>query len=526
MFLLFFILLAFSICEAIVCFALAFYLFAASGKPGEVNASEPLPQAMKAYSIDSTALIIPGLFFIVVGILLIVRAILLLLALTIKKPFALASETSDMLLAHYGGKVRISKTEPEGKRISPWDSKMARGHFDEMGRYVAPDEAEMEEGMEDEMSSPGEEGEEGGSSGDEDADLEMAEDAEAEGGENTAGEGGGQPAQVQAVLGVPSLKPTGRRPARAVKSICPPEARAAKKSAKGVRSISVFPSIHGPPADLGLAADGKTRHSKPASLVVPSVQGPPPKLGLNVPKSPREKSKVQSLVLPSVQGPQPKNTGLSQGQQGKKDLKTGKLSKDPVRRPAQFAALDMTDNQMIPTEKLTVTTDNERITITTMNKDTGGGTGGSPASSSFVALSPESEEKTTAEGASKEGVEQALALTDSNEEGQSQTSADTLSPREETLSEQVQPALASPTKVDLPSTEPAASAGALKSQGKIESQVPGALSAAQISTTEAPTSGTPSSQRQLQQYTVEGSVRRNERATVTASESIVNIASK
>ncbi len=87
-------LLGVTIVEGLVCIILAIYLFSASG---DVTKGRGGPTALKelmdGIDLVSSALVLPGVVLLITGILLLVRSILLLLALTIKKPYALAQET-------------------------------------------------------------------------------------------------------------------------------------------------------------------------------------------------------------------------------------------------------------------------------------------------------------------------------------------------------------------------------------------------------------------------------------------------
>ena len=195
------VLLVISLCEAFILIIMGIYMIATSFITGDVNKPNLLREAMKHFGINVISLIIPALLCFLAAGLLVVRAVLLLLALTIQKPFALATETSDTLLQHYGGKVRVTKGETGTEEVVPTGEP-----FDEEGRYRMPDEefdeGESGEGLGDDM-------EDDTGDGDESMDLDVKDDDEDVG--DDGGDDGRPGANV--VLDVPLVpEPTDRRP--------------------------------------------------------------------------------------------------------------------------------------------------------------------------------------------------------------------------------------------------------------------------------------------------------------------------
>ncbi len=254
---------------AVVLFGLAVYLFMAVGQVAQVIASDPLPEAVASYAIGSLGLVLAGTFLIIAALLLGVRAVLLLTALTLHKPHRLAYATSETLLAHYGGKVRVQKG-----RIAGWENlDVGSKHqsfdpsgFDEQGRY-SPVHNKASAAFHDFLS--------------------------------VARVGRGQ---VQAVVDAPTLEGTSRLKAGGKGRS---GSRPAAQRKRALPPARIVPSVHGPPPKLNLRTSDNfvptsispsvLEKDKGKARIVPSVHGSPTKLNLRASENP-----VSELSSPST----------------------------------------------------------------------------------------------------------------------------------------------------------------------------------------------------------------------------------
>ncbi len=185
-------LLSLSVVEGVVLFILAFYLIPTAGSVSTGKTGEAMGRAMDQLGITSGALVVPAVFLMLAGMLLLVRSVLLLLALTIKRPYALTLETVETLLKQYAETPDLEPGGPKKKDVPAGVD--AQAYFDEQGRYRAPEEEETPEE---------EEGEEGAGGEGQDK-IEMEGSEEEESGSAKEASQGGQP-QVQAVVDVPQV---------------------------------------------------------------------------------------------------------------------------------------------------------------------------------------------------------------------------------------------------------------------------------------------------------------------------------